>query len=124
MKLEDPLLPGLPDLGSDCFLLLMKHAGVEVKVLLEVRGDVLRDQLNMAMDTNDRLRYKKSAYGILDVDLNREVDQSVEVTDIPDSGVRHRGDQSRDVGDKSETSGESRHGGAVLWLWNLSPCRR
>ena len=121
MKLEDPLLPGLPDLGSDFFLLLMKHADVEVKVLLEVRGDVLRDQLNMAMDTHDRLRYKKSAYGVLDVDLNRNVDQTVEVTDIPGSGVRHCGDQSRDVGDKAETSGESRHGSVVLWLWDLSP---
>lgn len=40
MKLEDPLLPGLPDLGSDFFLLLMERADVKVKVLLEVKGDV------------------------------------------------------------------------------------
>ena len=40
MKLKDPLLPGLPDLGSDFFLLLMERADVKVKVLLEVKGDV------------------------------------------------------------------------------------
>ena len=78
MELEDPLLPGLPDLGSDCFLLLMKHADVEVKVLLEVRGDVLRHKLYVAIDLYDSILRKKGSKCVFNVDLHWDIDLSVE----------------------------------------------
>ena len=78
MKLEDPLLPGLPDLGSGCFLLLMKHADVEVKVLLEVKGDVLRHKLYVAIDLYDSILRKKGSKSVFNVDLHWDIYLSVE----------------------------------------------
>lgn len=108
MKLEDPLLPGLPDLGSDCFLLLMKCAGVEVKVLLEVRGDVLRDQLYMALDLYDGLLRKKRPKCVFDVDLHRDIDLGVETSWLEGATIRGycRNQDRGDSGDETEACGK------------------
>ena len=78
MELEDPLLPGLPDLGSDFFLLLMEHFDVKVKVLLEVKGDVLRHKLYVAIDLYDSILRKKGSKCVFNVDLHWDIYLSVE----------------------------------------------
>ena len=108
MKLEDPLLPGLPDLGSDFFLLLMERADVKVKVLLEVKGDVLRHKLYMALDLYDGLLRKKRSKCVFDVDLHRDIDLSVESPWFERATIRGYGsNQDRgDIGDVTEVCGK------------------
>ena len=108
MELEDPLLPGLPDLGSDFFLLLMKHADVEVKVLLEVRGDVLRHKLYMALDLYDDLLRKKRPKCVFDVDLHRDIDLGVETSWLEGATIRGycRNQDRGDSGDETEACGK------------------
>ena len=108
MKLKDPLLPGLPDLGSDFFLLLMERADVKVKVLLEVKGDVLRHKLYMALDLYDGLLRKKRPKCVFDVDLHRDIDFGVEPPWFERAAIRgySRNQDRGDSGDETEACGK------------------
>ena len=108
MELEDPLLPGLPDLGSDFFLLLMERAGVKVKVLLEVRGDVLRHKLYMALDLHYGLLCKERPKCVFDVDLHRDIDLGVETSWLEGATIRGycRNQDRGDSGDETEACGK------------------
>ena len=117
MKLEDPLLPGLPDLGSDFFLLLMERADVKVKVLLEVKGDVLRHKLYVSLDLHYGLLCKERPQCVFDVDLHRKIDLGVESLGLDGATLCRdcRDQKGGNVGKEAEAGGESRHDGR-LWL--------
>jgi len=108
MKLEDPLLPGLPDLGSDFFLLLMEYTGVKVKVLLEVKGDVFGHKFYMAFDLYDVLLRKKRSKCVFNVDLHWDIYLSVETFWLEGAAIRGycRNQDRGDSGDETKACGE------------------